>query len=379
MRPDLPVIAGGPDCILHPRVIPETKLTVYHEAEKIIVPIVEAVLNDQDLSSVPGVIYEDRLKCVRYAKEYQCNDNLDSIKFPRRELLRDNKGYSVIGKKASRKITTLITSRGCPKRCAFCAHNAVAYRKYRTRSVQNVIEEIIQIAEQGYEIVGIADDNFTADKKRAMEIMQNIRELKTGLRFVVQGRVDAANFELYSLLKKAGVAGITFGLESGNQAVLDFYDKGTTVEQNRNAVYIADKVGLYTGGLFILGAPLETKEHFERTFQFATSIPLDITSFWVLDYTYGSTLWDKAFAEGKIEPYEYNVPAGKEHGTSSYPAEEIEKIAQEYFFRYFSRPSYWLRQIAKLIRTREIYFLRVLIIGMFWLVMKRINLVFNRR
>jgi len=115
LRPELPIIIGGPDCILHPRIIPGTILTVCHEAEKIIVQIVDAVLNHHTLSEIPGIVYNGINNNVLYGKEYICNDNLDTIKFPRRELLRDNKGYSVIGKKASRKITNLITSRGCPK------------------------------------------------------------------------------------------------------------------------------------------------------------------------------------------------------------------------------------------------------------------------
>ena len=375
LRPDLPVIAGGPDCILHPRAIPGTKLTVCQEAEHIIVQIVDAVLNNSDLSKLPGVVFQNSLGMIICGKVYEQNNNLDRYKFPRRDLLRDNKGYSVIGKKASRDITTMITSRGCPKHCVFCAHSAIAFWKYRMRSVQNVLDEIKEIAEQGYKIVGIADDNFTANKKRAMAIMQGICEMKPGISFVVQGRVDAADFELYSLMKKAGVKGITFGLESGNQEVLDFYDKETTVEQNRKAVTLADKAGLYTAGLFILGAPMEKKDHFHNTYKFAISLPLDITSFWVLDYTFGSALWQNEHEKGVIAENEFNVPAGKERGTSPYYTKEIEQIAESYFFKFYKRRSYWVRQIGKLFRTREQYFLKVLIVGVFWLARKKVSLM----
>lgn len=378
LRPELPVIAGGPDCILHPRAIPGTKLTVCQEAEHIIVQVVEAVLNNGDFSQIPGIVCQNGLGKIIHGKPYKYNDNLDTIKFPRRELLRDNKGYSVIGKKASRKITTMITSRGCPKQCVFCAHSAIAFWKYRMRSVRNVLDEIMEIAERGYEIVGIVDDNFTADKQRAMEIMQGICDMKPGLTFAVQGRVDAADFELFSLMKKAGVKGITFGLESGNQDVLDFYNKQTTVEQNRKAVTLADKAGLYTAGLFIFGAPFETKDHFRNTYKFALSLPLDITSFWVLDYTFGSALWEDAYREGKISEDEFNVPAGKERGTSPYYTKELEQIAESCFFKFYKRKSYWIRQIGKLFRTREQYFFKVLIIGIVWLARKKVSLLMER-
>lgn len=72
------------------------------------------------------------------------------------------------------------------------------------------------------------------------------------------------------------------------------------MEQNRRAVTLADKAGLYTAGLFIFGAPFETKDHFQNTYKFTVSLPLDITSFWILDDTHGSDLWEIAHREGKI-------------------------------------------------------------------------------
>lgn len=379
MRPELPVIVGGPDCILHPRLISGTKATAVEESESIIVPLVEAVLSGGDLSEVPGILYPHPLTgepvagaAYAYAKE------LDAIKFPRRELLRDNKGYNIIGEKASRNVTSIITSRGCPKRCRFCAHNAIAYQKYRARSAANVLAELQQLAKDGFEIVGIVDDNFTADKKRATEILYGIIDLKLKFSMAVQGRVDAADYELFHLMRKAGVKVVTFGLESGNQDVLDFYNKQSTVAMNEKAIRLADKAGLYTGGLFIIGAPFETKEHFDRTYRFAADLPLDISSFWVLDYTYGSKLWEEAFAAGKVKREEFNVPAGLERGTSAYPTEELQRMSEKYFYRFYRRPAYWLRQVLKLLRVRDYYFMRVMMVGIFWLVQRKAQILWAR-
>jgi anaerobic magnesium-protoporphyrin IX monomethyl ester cyclase len=367
MRPELPIILGGPDCILHPRTIPGTRLTVCHEAEDIIVEVVDAVLNGQDLSEVPGILFTGAAGRTRSGKPYRYNRCLDTLRFPRRELLRSNKGYSVIGRRRSAKVTTIITSRGCPKRCIFCAHGAIAYGTYRRRSSRNVLDEIELIARQGYEIVGIVDDNFTADKKRATEILHGIIDMRPKIVFVVQGRVDAADAELFGLMKKAGVIFVTFGLESGCQDVLDFYRKEITVDQARSAVNLADKAGMYTGGIFMLGAPFETKRHFAATYRFAAGLPLDVTTFWTLDYTYGSLLWENARDRNLIRADEHNVPAGRERGTSPYPTREIEAVARRCFFRFYLRPAYWARQLVKLVRIREKYFLFVLLAGICWL------------
>jgi radical SAM superfamily enzyme YgiQ (UPF0313 family) len=374
----LPLIAGGPDLILHPRLVPGTLVSAVQEAEEIIVPLVDAVLGKKDLSQVPGILYRTEGGTVREGKPFLYTGNLDSMKFPLRRVLRDNKGYSILGRKESRNITTIITSRGCPRKCTFCAHGAIAYQTYRRRSAENVIAEFRQIAEDGYRVVGIVDDNFTADKARAKAILKGIIELNAKFTIAVQGRVDAADFELFTLMRQAGVVLITFGLESGNQDVLDFYKKGVTVEQNRQAIVLADRAGLYTAGLFMLGAPMETTDHFRRTFALATHAPLDITSFWILDYTYGSTLWSEAHAKGLFPKSEFNVPAGLEHGTSPYPSRDIEKIGESYFFRFYLRPGYWMRQVVKLLRVRDKYFFTILLIGIYWLIRRKIGLMLGK-
>lgn len=371
--PKMPIIAGGPDLILHPRHIEGTLVTVCSEAESIIVDIVNSILTGKNYASLPGVIYKDSKGRIKKGKTFTYIRDLNKLKFPARKLLRYNKGYSVIGEKASSDITTIITSRGCPKRCSFCAHGALAYKKFRQRSAEDVLDELEEISKEGYKIVGIVDDNFTADKIRATLILEGIIKRKINLIFVVQGRADAADPKLFQLMKKAGVRGITFGLESGVQNTLDFFKKDTTVEQNRYAIVEADKAGLYTAGLFIIGAPHETHHEFNKTYKFAASLPLDITSFWVLDYTYGSELWTKALNAGIINKDEFNIPAGSQRGTSKFTTEELESFSESMFYKFYRRPVYWFRQIAKMFRIRDRYFINVMLIGIQWLVMNKIN------
>lgn len=376
--PDLPVIAGGPDLILRPRYIEGTTATVCHEAETIIVPLVQAIIDHLELQSIPGICFLDKYGEAVWGPLFKPVMNLDTIKYPRRELLRVNKGYSVVGKKRSTNITSLITSRGCPKHCTFCAHSAVSYRCFRQRSAENVLEEIRQIVDDGYKVIGIVDDNFTADKKRAMKILRGIKAMNAGLSLAVQGRVDAADMELFGAMHEAGVKMITFGLESGNQDVLDFYRKETTVGLNAAAIRLADRAGLYTGGIFILGAPFETNEHFDNTYRFAASLPLDITTFWVLDYAYGSPLWQEGVQQGTHRADEFLVPAGMEHGTQQFTTAEIMSVCEEYFFRFYRRPSYWFRQIGKFIRIHDIYLLLVLLAGIRFLIIRKTILAVKR-
>jgi radical SAM superfamily enzyme YgiQ (UPF0313 family) len=376
--PQLPVIAGGPDLILRPRYIEGTVASVCEEAESLIVPLVNAIMEKEDLGTIPGIFYKDASGAIKKGPDFTLSYDLDSIKFPRRELVRENDGYSIIGRKQSRKITSLITSRGCPKKCRFCAHGAVSYSCFRQRSAENVLAEIRQIVNDGYEIIGIVDDNFTADKRRALHILRGIKALNAKLSIAVQGRVDAADEELFAAMRDAGVKMITFGLESGNQQALDFYEKGTTVAMNAAAVKMADRMGLYTGGLFILGAPVEQMSHFKETYNFAASLPLDVTSFWVLDYAYGSPLWKEAFKKGIVKEHENIVPAGKERGTHVLETKEITAICERFFFKFYRRPSYWIRQVIKFIRVRDKHLMAVFLAGLQWLMVRKCELVFGK-
>jgi radical SAM superfamily enzyme YgiQ (UPF0313 family) len=198
--------------------------------------------------------------------------------------------------------------------------------------------------------------------------------MNAGLSLAVQGRVDAADFELFCTMREAGVKMITFGLESGNQDVLDFYRKETTVGLNAAAIRLADRAGLYTGGIFILGAPFETKEHFRNTYRFAASLPLDITTFWVLDYAYGSPLWEDGFRKGTHRADEFIVPAGKERGTQQFTTVEIMSVCEAYFFRFYRRPSYWFRQIGKFIGIHDVYLLLVLLAGIRFLIVRKLTI-----
>jgi radical SAM superfamily enzyme YgiQ (UPF0313 family) len=373
--PQLPVIAGGPDLILRPRYVKGTVASVCEESESLIVPLMNAIVRNEDLGKIPGIFYKDSDGVIRKGPEFTLSYDLDTIKFPRRELVRDNDGYSIIGRKQSRKITSLITSRGCPKKCRFCAHGAISYSCFRQRSAENVLAEIRQIVDEGYEIIGIVDDNFTADKRRALHILRGIKALNAKLSIAVQGRVDAADEELFAVMRDAGVKMITFGLESGNQQALDFYEKGTTVAMNAAAVKMADRMGLYTGGLFILGAPVEQVSHFKETYNFAASLPLDVTSFWVLDYAYGSPLWKDAFKKGIVKEHENIVPAGKERGTHVLETREITAICERYFFKFYRRPSYWIRQVIKFIRVRDKHLMAVFLAGLQWLMLRKCELV----
>jgi len=374
INPSIPIALGGPEFDPYHPYLPEgADLVAFGEAELTVVRIFEALAQPDPrrryemLSECPGVIFRDSAGRIRHGRPYQPNLDLDSLRMPEREIAARDL-YTVFGLKNPGVGASIITSRGCPYRCRFCTRSAFRLDGYRERSAENVIDEIERIYQQGYHVLYIVDDNFTVNVRRVSRILDGIISRGIRLAILAQGRVSAASDELFAKMKEAGFVLISFGLESGNQDVLDFYRKGTTVEQGIRAVELADRYGIFTSGSFILGAPIETEAHLDRTVKYAYEIPLDVVFFSVLNYARGSDLWAEAVDKGLIREDEEEVLADSTRGLGRFPSEYLKRRASEAQIRFYFRPKLWMRYLRKLGGYENRKFVRLLVRGFlrFW-------------
>ncbi len=348
---DIPIILGGPHCTFHPDSalidIP-ADISVEGEAEQSIKEVAKALNQSKDFSEIPGVYYRKNNE-IKKGKPFKLINDLDSIKFPARHLIdkyvycygKINKEYFY-----TPKFTCMMTSRGCPFRCSFCTRHMVT-STYRKRSADNVVNEL-KIIDEKYDSVGMLDDNFLQDKKRVFKIMDKIIDSRIDLNIYVLGaRVDSADSELYKKMKKAGVTHISFGIESGNQDIIDFYNKKITLKQIAKAVTLAKKMDFLVTGSFILGAPFETIDHIKKTVKFACSLPLDFAVLSPLSYDYGSDLWNNAVKEGRInEDIDgYSVPADSLKGLGNFTNQELIELCKKGMNKFYSRPSYITKRL----------------------------------
>lgn len=230
---------------------------------------------------------------------------------------------------------------------------------YRARSTENILKELKEVKNKGYKYVAFVDDSFLSNKNQTHELFDKIIKEKLNMKFIITAsRVDSADEKLFLKMKKAGVTHIQYGLESGNQDVLDFYNKKTTLEKIRYALNLSHKTGFFNMGSFILGAPFETKKHFEKTINFAKSLPLDSVSFVPLKYMAGSDLWCKAVEDGKISDDIYVSKADSEKGLGLYPEQEIVKYCVKARSNYYARPQFMLRLLIKSLKNDDLGFLQ---------------------
>jgi radical SAM superfamily enzyme YgiQ (UPF0313 family) len=293
---NLPIVLGGAHITILPKRLPQwIDAGVIGEGEQTVLEIVESYRKDGVLfnENIKGIIYWDgQHLCQTEMRELIAP--LDNIPFPDWDML----GLSEKGP------GHILTSRGCTYKCVFCASSAI-WKKIRFFSPEYVVKEIKTIVERfGRREILIYDDLFTANRKRISRISELIcREgLDKVVRFECLSNVNHFSPETASDLKKMNVHRISFGMESGSPAMLEYLKKGTvTTEKIRNAVKAGIDNGLEVLGSFMIGAPGETEEDLMMTYNFIRDLRLTEIGANVATPFPGTELWDYAVANGYIK------------------------------------------------------------------------------
>jgi radical SAM superfamily enzyme YgiQ (UPF0313 family) len=281
-------------------------------------------------------------------------EDLDSLPFPAIDLLPLDKYRSAYSK--HEKFANILTSRGCPGRCIYCNKKIFGF-DVKMRSAENMFEEIKMLYYiYRYKEFHIVDDLFTQDRQRVIDFCNLI--IKDGLKIdwkLGNGvRVGSVDLELLKLMKKAGLYSISFGIESGNQQILNKMKKGQTLQQCRDAVAWANEAGLFVVGFFMFGNIGENEQTMRDTIEFAKSLPLDVAQFSILVPFPGTEVRAIIEKEGEILEKDYskydNID-GKmlfKHGEMT--PEIVEQMHKQAYKEFYSRPSFILRRLW---RTRS--------------------------
>lgn len=189
-------------------------------------------------------------------------EDLDTIPFPARHLIPIQKYHRKVGGEHS---VGVITARGCPMSCCFCSK--VWGKTVRFRSAENVLAEVKEVIDK-YGIKGISfrDDTFTLNKPRLLKILYGLQCLDVKWRCIT--RVDQVDEDVLKRMKEAGCTQIVYGIESGNQQILNNLRKGTTVEQNAKAIRLTKEARIHVKAAVIVGSPGETWQTARDTMKF---------------------------------------------------------------------------------------------------------------
>lgn len=245
-------------------------------------------------ATIPGVALRDGSRRVITTEPRPLHDPLDDFPFPARDLMHIRLGASV----------GVITSRGCPYRCVFCASSAF-WNTIRFHSAEYVVAEVKETVEQ-YRTPHIYfwDDLFVANLKRVKEIASLLQGEPSlhGLKYSLTCRANLVTDEIARLLKEMNVVEVMLGLESMAPRTLQYLKPHVTVEHNRNAVETFHRHGLKVTGFFVIGSPQETREELQQTLDFVRTAPLYRAEAYLLTPLPGTPVWDYAMEHGLMEP-----------------------------------------------------------------------------
>ena len=212
-------------------------------------------------------------------KEYDNIKDLDSLPFPARHLLPQEQVFSehlFAGFRYGKAplATTLITSRGCPYNCSYCANIP---KSYRLRSVENIIAEIC-LLKSVCNHFKFLDDNIVLSKKRAIELSEALAE--EDIHFRCSARSDMIDDEVCQALKKAGCEEISIGVEVADDEILKLLNKNVTVDIHRNAVETIKNNDIKVKVCLMVGLPKETWKTIEANMFFFSQTKPDK---WILN------------------------------------------------------------------------------------------------
>jgi len=252
----------------------------------------------------------------------------------------------------------ILFSIGCVNKCRFCVYGK-GIPPYIFRDVENTIEEIKYVKSLGVKELKFADTSISINKLNLKKLCEGMIEEKFNLGWYALSRVDEVDEGILRLMKKAGCHTLFFGVESGEQRILDQYSKGIKLERIRKTFKICKKIGIETCGSFIIGLPGETEKTIEKTINFALELDCDYADFAVAAPYVGTALRDEAIAKGWIDKkFKKDIFSDSAQypimSIGTIPKERIWELRNQAIRRFHFRPSYLIRRIFKLGSLRDL-------------------------
>jgi len=298
------VVMGG----AHPSALPRDTIKdvnvdyiVKGEGEITFFELIEALEGLRNFEDILGLVYKENNE-IKENPPRPLIEDLDRLPYPARDLLPNHLyGPPPTKKVSTYKPTSITSGRGCPFRCYFCCARVVWTRRYRGRDPKKFVNEIEHcINRYNMREFSFTDELFTADYKRALDVCNEIIKRKLKIAWVCSSRAGLVTLELLDKMKKAGCREISFGIESGDQDILDSIHKDIVLNDVRKSIKLVKKAGIKTHGSFIIGNIGETPKTVRETIEFAKELNLDVAAFFVASPYPGTDLYDEAIKKDLI-------------------------------------------------------------------------------
>ena len=299
----IPVIVGGPHVTFLPdEALSHADLVVRGEGEQAMNALLDlwqagyVKATDAEYARIPNLTWKDSAGAIFHNPMAPWVADLDELPVPDFSLA-DGTAECRFGGKTTVMVQT---SRGCPFDCSFCSVTGMFGKKFRYRSIESVLREVRRYNRRDH-FVFFCDDNFTANKRRARELVGAMMKEKFRFQWSTQVRTDLARDpELVALMKRAGCHTVFIGFESVNPKSLMEMKKSQTLEEIRNAMRVIQGAGIHIHGMFVFGFEDDDWQTVEATVRLAREMKLTSAQFLILTPLPGSELYQRLAGEGRL-------------------------------------------------------------------------------
>jgi radical SAM superfamily enzyme YgiQ (UPF0313 family) len=308
----------------------------------------ETVQKLAHLECVKGISYRKDGTILKNA-DRPLIENLDELPFPARDLV-NNDCYRIVSF-PGKPVAMVLTSRGCPFECIFCATHLFYKRKRNVRSVENVVQEVEHIVRDfGINHIFFIDDTFTIGEKRIVALCNLLQERKITIEWICLGRVDTVTEPMLTAMKRAGCKEIIYGIESASPAVLATTKKNITLEQMEQAVTVTKNLGMRVSLFFMFGNPGDTLESIRETSRLARKLNPNFASFNIATPDPGTPLFETVKDQCDIETFETFDRLNTNFSMCEVPAPQLRRELVKAYLLYYGRPVYWFTLLKYLVR-----------------------------
>lgn len=373
INPEIKVVVGGAHATALPkRTLEECRdfdFAVIGEGEETMRELAREIgRGSEEYSGVRGLAWRDGDTVVRNAGRAVIR-NLDALEFPDWGAFPLETYFPLYS--TSRKFLELPLSgaRGCRGRCSFCFRLTRGY--IRARSTESIISEIERdISDFGAGSIIFMDEAFTADQERTAELCEGMirARIPERIHWLCETRVDTVEPDMLRSMKAAGCAHVSYGIESGDQKVLDLNRKGTTVERGREVISWAKQAGLQVDVYYIYGLPHDTLETMKKTLSFSLSVDSDFANYFLF-VPYPGTVGMKLAREGRAnlrliteDWTKYGIQIGGAVELRDVKREKLELFQLLSYMLFYLRPRKW-KSLLKIVsfKALPVYLAHVLL------------------
>ncbi|MFA4880701.1 MAG: radical SAM protein [Candidatus Doudnabacteria bacterium] len=364
--PRAKICLGGP----HSTSIPEETLSelgvdfiIVGEGEETVLELVKKLeKGETDFKRVKGICFKDKKGKTILTEKRELIKNLDYLPFPDWEEINPNfyppAPHGIYTK--SHPVGPIMSSRGCPYFCTFCASNAIWRHKFRQRSAKNIVDEIeLLVKKYGCKEIHFEDDNFTLLKEKTIEVCNEIirRKLKIDWKCPNGVRIDKLDDELLAKMKASGCYLLALGIESGNQDILNRAKKNLDLSIVKEKIAMIKKHGIITHGFFMIGFPGDTKKTVMQTIKFAGNSGLHTAQFNILCPFPGSEVYDEWIKTNSAikEWSRFTVHTGM-YETGDLSAKDLKNLQRLALIYYYLNPINFFNFVRH-IRSNQLKFM----------------------